>query len=85
MPIIRSSRLYVCVFAAYGVSCLAVGCRGSGVAEQVVRPGRGMLQHPYAPHLTPDNQQPTTTHHRWQIHTYSLELMMMGIEVPETF
>jgi hypothetical protein len=39
---------------------------------------------PAALHLTPDNQQPSTAHHRRQIHTYSLELLMMGIEVPET-
>ena len=35
-------------------------------------------------HLNPDQQQPSTAHHRRQIHTYSLELLMMGIEMPET-
>ena len=40
--------------------------------------------HPAALHLTPDKQQPSTAHHRWQIHAYGLELLMMGIEVPET-
>jgi len=40
--------------------------------------------HPAALHLTPDKQQPSTAHYRWHIHTYSLELLMMGIEVPET-
>ena len=29
--------------AAYGVQCLAAGCRGSGAGQQGVRPGRGML------------------------------------------
>ena len=40
---------YMCVFAAYGVQFLAVGCRGSGAGQQGVRPGRGILhyvQHP---------------------------------------
>ena len=34
---------YMCVFAAYGVPCLAAGCRGSVAGQQGVRPGRGML------------------------------------------
>ena len=34
---------YLCVFAAYYVSCLAAGCRGSDAGQQGVRPGRGML------------------------------------------
>ena len=34
---------YMCVSAAYGVPCLAAGCRGSGAGQQGVRPGRGML------------------------------------------
>ena len=34
---------YTCVIAAYGVQCLAGGCRGSGAGQQGVRPGRGML------------------------------------------
>ena len=29
--------------AAYGVQCLAAGCRGSGAGQPGVRPGRGML------------------------------------------
>ena len=37
---------YMCVFATYGVPCLAAGCRESGAGQQGVRPGRGMLQHP---------------------------------------
>ena len=39
----------MCVFAAYGVQCLAAGCRGSGAGQQGVCPERGMLhivQHP---------------------------------------
>ena len=132
---------YKYVLVAYGVQCLAAGCRGSGAVQQGVRPGRGMLQHllaagcrrsgavqqgvrsgrgmPQHPltagclgsgaaqqgvcvqevgccsiplltanpdhlHLTPENQQSSTAHHRRKIHTYSLELLMMGIEVPET-
>ena len=51
MPIIRSSRLYVCVITAYGVQCLVTGCRGSVEGQQAMRLGRGMLyddvvQHP---------------------------------------
>ena len=42
---------YMYAIAAYGVQCLAVGCRGLGAGQQGVRPGRGMLhdsvvQHP---------------------------------------
>ena len=29
--------------AAYGVQCLAAGCRRSGAGQRDVRPGRGML------------------------------------------
>jgi hypothetical protein len=64
--------------AAYGVQCLAAGCRTSGAGQQGVRPGRGMLHdyshaaslfldaHPAALHLTSDNQQPSIAHHRRQ-------------------
>ena len=34
---------YIFAIAAYGVQCLAAGCRGSGAGQQGVRPGRGML------------------------------------------
>ena len=60
----------MCVATAYGVQCLVTGCRGSGAGQQAVSPVRGMLQHPSswtqpaALHLTPDNQQPSTAHHR---------------------
>ena len=37
------ARDYVCVIIAYGVQCLVAGCRGSGVGQQAMRPGRGML------------------------------------------
>jgi hypothetical protein len=30
--------------AAFGVRCLAAGCRGSGAGQPGVRPGKGMLQ-----------------------------------------
>jgi hypothetical protein len=64
------------VITAYGVQCLVASCRGSGVEQQAVRPGRGMLHdcsraaslfldaYPAAQHLTPDNQEPSTAHHR---------------------
>ena len=67
---------YICVISAYGVQCLVAGCRGSGAGQQGVRTGRGMLhdcsratspfldEHPAALHLTTDNQQPSTAHHR---------------------
>ena len=35
---------YMYIIAAYGVLCLAVGCRGSGTGQPGVRPGRGMLR-----------------------------------------
>jgi hypothetical protein len=66
----------MCVITAYGVQCLVAGCRRSGAGEQAVRPGKGMLYdsrratsffldpQPAALHLTPDNQQPSTAHHR---------------------
>ena len=59
----------MCVVAAYGVQCLVTGCRGSGAGQQVMCPGKGML-HDCAASLFLD--------------AYSLELLMMGIEVPET-
>ena len=34
---------YMYAIAAYGVQCLAAGCRGSGARQQGVRPERGML------------------------------------------
>ena len=34
---------YMCVIAAYGVQCLAAGCRGSGAGQQAIRPEKGML------------------------------------------
>jgi hypothetical protein len=52
--------------AAYGVQCLAAGCRGSGAEEQAMCSGRGMLhvQHPSAwTHSllpAPDPRQPGT-------------------------
>ena len=55
------ARDYTCVITAYGVQCLVAGCQGSGAGQQAVRPGRGMLHD-----LTPDNQQPSTAHHRRQ-------------------
>jgi hypothetical protein len=67
---------YMCVIAVYGGQCLVVGCRWSGAGQQGVRPGRGMLHdcsratslflyaHPAVLHLTHDNQQPNTAHHR---------------------
>jgi len=34
---------YMYAIAAYGVQCLAAGCRRLGAGQQSVRPGRGML------------------------------------------
>ena len=59
------ARDYLCVITAYGVQCLVVGCRGSDAGQPAVSPGRGMLHHA-ALHLTPDNQRPSTSHHRRQ-------------------
>ena len=41
-------RDYMCVITAYDVQCLVAGCRGSGAGQKALRPGRGMLQHPYS-------------------------------------
>ena len=41
----------MCVITAYGVQCLAAGCRGSGAGQPGVRPGRGML-HDYVVDVT---------------------------------
>ena len=79
---------YTCVFAAYGVPCSPSGvrCRVAGCASRKrdVAASLFLNAHPATLHLTPDKQQPSTAHHRRQIHTYSLELLKMGIEVPET-
>jgi len=50
MPIIRSSRLYVC-YCHLWCALLVAGCRWSGAGQQGVRPGRGML-HEYAQHVS---------------------------------
>ena len=66
----------MCFITAYGVQCLVAGCRRSGAEQQAMRPEIGMLRdcsratslflnaQPAALHLTPDNQQPSTAHHR---------------------
>ena len=33
----------MCVITAYGVQCLAAGCRGPDAGQQAMRPGTGML------------------------------------------
>ena len=55
---------YMYAIAAYGVQCLAAGCRRSGAGQQGVRPGRT----PSCPAPDPDSQQPSTAHHRRQYH-----------------
>ena len=72
--------------AAYGVQS-GVRCRAAGCASRKRDAAASLFldTQPTALHLTPDNQQPSTANHRPVItHTYSLELLMMGIEVPET-
>ena len=71
---------YMHAIAAYGVQCLAAGCRGSGAGQPSVRPGSGMLHecsrsaslfldaHTAALHHIPVNQRSSTAH--------SLELLM---------
>jgi hypothetical protein len=92
MPIIRSSRLHVCICRLW---CAVLGCWLSEVrfrADWCASRKRAVSRsattlfldaHPATLHLTPDNQQPSTAHHRRKIHTYSLELLMMSIEMPE--
>ena len=70
------ARGYMCVTTAYGVQCLVAGYRESGAGQQAMCPERRMLHDcsratsffldtlPAALHLTPDNQQPSTAHHR---------------------
>ena len=71
VPIIRSSRLYVCIcrlwWAVFGCCLSGVRCRAAGCASWK----RDAASIPL-PGLTR------------QIHTYSLELLMMGIKVSET-
>ena len=69
---------YVCVIAACGVQCLVAGCRRSGAGSRVCVQEEGCCTThdvsraislyldawPAALHLTPDNQQPSTAHHR---------------------
>ena len=84
------ARDYMCVITAYGVQCLFAGCRGQMQGSRVASRKRDAAAslfldaHPAALHLTPHKQQSNTAHHRRQIHTYNIELLMMGIEVPET-
>jgi hypothetical protein len=95
MPIIRSSRLYVCICrlwcAVLGCWLSGVRCRAAGGASRkreygttelcsIPLPGRT----PCCPEPYPRQSAAKTAHHRRQIHTYSLELLMMGIDVPET-
>ena len=66
----------MCVTTAYGVQCLVAGYRGSGAEQQVMCPERRMLHdcnratpvfldsQPAVLHLTRDNHQPSTAHHR---------------------
>ena len=64
----------MCVITAYGVQCWVAGCRGSGAGHQAVSPEEGCSRaaslflnaQPAALYLTPDNQQPSTAHHRRQ-------------------
>ena len=64
----------MCFITAYGVQCLVAGCQGSGAGQQAMRkrdvaplsscyiPLPGLTA--CCPALTPDNQQPSTAHHR---------------------
>ena len=84
----------VCYYHLW-VQCLVAGCRGSGCRQQAMRPGRGMLRDSSCniplSGLTascPAPDLPTTNNQALQTigvnNTYSLELLMMGVEVPET-
>jgi hypothetical protein len=85
MTIIRSSRLYVRICrlwcAVLGCCLSGVRCRTAGCASRkrdaasIPLPGRT----PCCPAPDPGKQQTSTAHHRRQIRTYSLELLMMGI------
>ena len=59
----------MCVFTAYGVQCLVAGCRGLGAGQQAgarLRRATSLFLdvQPAVLYLTPDNQQPSTAHHR---------------------
>ena len=127
IPIVRSSRLYVCICRLWcavrtviQVPCCLfslVICTSSGifsdfvpitvgfsftfsnahnvriwkhVNENPTMMGTKSENMPLEVHTTNENKQKgtwmtvCTAHHRRQIHTYSLEILMMGIEVPET-
>jgi hypothetical protein len=76
-------------FAAYGVQCLFVGCRDQVQGGRVCVQEGGCAaflfldSHPATLHLIPtaSNQALHTIGGK---HTYSLEHLMTGIEVPET-
>ena len=90
------ARDYMCVITAYGVRCLVwwlleVRCRAAGYvfgmrdvarlqSSKIPLPGR------IACCPAPDPRQPATRalHAIGGNNTHSLELLMMGIEVPET-
>ena len=84
------ARDYMCVIiAAYDVQCLVAGCLGSGTGQQAMRPGRGMLhswvmQHSLLPCTWPPTTNNQALHTTGGNNTHSLELLMMGLEVPKT-
>ena len=96
MPIIRNSRLYVCYYRLWCAMpwLLVVGGQVQTVGYAFVMRDVARLQSSNIPHPeriadcpAPDLQQQATKHCTPQVavtHTYSLELLMMGIEVPET-
>jgi len=83
MPIIRSSRvLYssccLCYFVLWFSSCW------SGVELRVMCPVCRMLQHPANRTHNQQLENHSTKYHRQQSLYNTLELLMMGIVVPET-
>jgi hypothetical protein len=86
MPIVRSSRLYVCYYRLWCAVpwLLVVGgqMQGSRRHQQSYIPHPGSI----ACCPVPDLRQPATkaSHTIGGNNTYNLELLMMGIEMPET-
>ena len=83
MPIIRSSRvLYFGCCLWYFVLWFSI-C-WSGVELRVMCPVCRMLQHPANRTPDPQLENHSTKYHRQQPLNNTLELLMMGIVVPET-
>jgi len=75
---------YYTVVAACGISCCGFSSSWSGVELRVMCPVCRILQHPANRTHNPQLEIHSTKYHRQQPLYNTLELLMMGIVVPET-